>query len=211
MQFITPELEEYCINHTQDLPDYLHELERTTNLKTLAPQMLSGPLMGRFLSMMSHLLQPSCIVEIGTFTGYSSLCLAEGLAPDGHIHTFEINREMEPIIREGFGQSPYADRITLHLGAAEDIYPGLHLSPNMAFIDAGKMSYRLHYDMLMNTMQSGSVIIADNVLWSGKVLHIDPDEETQAIKDFNEYVLHDPRTSTVMLPIRDGVTLIRIA
>ncbi len=210
MNFISADLEKYCIRQSNHVPDYLNELERTTHIRTIAPQMLSGKLMGRFLSFISHMLRPTCIVEVGTFTGYSSLCLAEGLAETGKLHTFEINDELEPIINEYFNQSPYRGQIKLYLGAAEDLLPDLDLEPDLAFLDAGKIEYDLHYEILLNKMKPGGIILVDNVLWSGKVLSKAVDVDTRALQLFNEKVAADTRCAQVMLPIRDGLTMLRV-
>lgn len=209
MNFIDESIEKYCVAHSDTVPDYLLALERATHQRTLAPQMLCGQLVGRFLSFMSHLLRPKCVVEIGTFTGYSSLCLAEGLADDGVVHTFEVNDELLSMINEFHTKSPYQSKINVHIGRGEDLFPAMNLEPDLAFIDAGKLNYIDHYEMIMSAMKPGGVILVDNVLWSGKVVANAKDDDTQALRAFNEKVRADDRCSTFMLPIRDGVTLIR--
>ena len=210
MKFIDEKIEQYCIQHSFHIPDYLVELERATHMRTLAPQMLSGAIMGRFLSFISMLLRPSCIVEIGTFTGYSALCLAEGLSENGILHTFEVNDELLPTIEEFQSQSPYQEKINVHIGPAEDLLPGLDISPDLAFLDAGKLQYADHYEILLKKMNAGGVILIDNVLWSGKVLKSDGDDDTKALKAFNEKIKNDDRVVQLMLPIRDGVTMLKI-
>lgn len=209
MNFIDINLENYCIKNSNSIPEYLIELERTTHQSTLAPQMLSGPLMGRFLSFISMIKKPKCIVEIGTFTGYSALCLAEGLAPDGFLHTFEINDELEPLIRRFFEQSPFTDRLRLHVGAAERLLPEMDLDIDLAFLDAGKMMYSDHFELIMEKLKPGGIILVDNVLWSGKVLTKSDDEETKALQAFNDRIRNDERCYKIMLPIRDGITLVQ--
>lgn len=209
MNFIDESIEAYCVAQSDAVPDYLLALERATHQRTLAPQMLSGQLVGRFLSFISGLIRPSCVVEMGTFTGYSSLCLAEGLADDGIVHTFEVNDELLPIINEFQALSPYQHKIQVHIGKGEEVFPTLDLRPDLAFIDAGKLNYLDHYEMIMETMKPGGVILVDNVLWSGKVVVNAPDDDTQALRAFNEKINADDRCSTFMLPIRDGLTLIR--
>ena len=209
MQFIDINLENYCIAHSNPSPDYLTALERETHQKTLAPQMLSGPLMGRFLSFLSTLKKPNCIVEIGTFTGYSALCLAEGLSEDGLLHTFEINDELQPIIEKYFDQSPYSKQLRLHLGPAEKLLPEMEIEIDLAFLDAGKTLYSGHFELLFKKLKPGGLILVDNVLWSGKVLAETSDPETTALRAFNDRLIQDPRCSQIMLPIRDGITLIQ--
>lgn len=210
MIFTDKNIESYCIQHSQDTPDYLIKLERATYMRTLAPQMLSGPLVGRFLSFVSNLIKPTCIVEVGTFTGYSALCLAEGLAPNGILHTFEVNDELLPTIQEFQSLSPYADSIQVHIGRGEDLLKEMNLAPELAFLDAGKLNYLDHYELLMTKMQSGGVIIVDNVLWSGKVARPATDDDTRALQAFNTHVASDKRCKQIMLPIRDGLTLLII-
>lgn len=210
MYIIPDDLEDYCISHSEQVPDYLQELERATHLRTLAPQMLSGSLMGRYLSFVSTLLRPDCIVEIGTFTGYGSLCLAEGLSKTGTLHTFEVNDELLPTIEEFQLKSPFRNQIEVHLGKAEDLLPGMDIQPALAFLDAGKLQYEQHFEILMQKMTTGGVILVDNVLWSGKVIKDVHDDDTVALRAFNDRITTDERIKKIMLPIRDGLTMIRI-
>lgn len=209
MQFIDPKLEDYCKEKSSPPANYLHELERETHLKTLAPVMVSGHFQGRVLSMISKLVRPELVLEIGTFTGYSALCLAEGLAEDGKLHTIEVNDELQPLIEKYLQKSPYQSKIELHLGPAEDIIPEIEGDFDLVFIDAGKKMYAQFFDLVADRMRHGGLILADNVLWSGKVLMEKTDDETQALKDFNSKVLEHPEFEVLMLPIRDGISVIR--
>ncbi len=209
MNFISKEIEDYVVSNSQAIPPYLDELERVTHMRTLAPQMLSGKLVGRLLSFISHLIKPMCIVEIGTFTGYSSLCLAEGLLPGGVLHTFEVNDELLPIIDTFHKKSPYHEKIKVHIGRGEELLPNMNIVPDLAFLDAGKMNYLEHYNIVLDKMNTGGIIVVDNVLWSGKVLEPATDEDTKSLQAFNDFISADARVIQVMLPIRDGLTLIR--
>lgn len=211
MKFVPETIENYCIAHSQEIPEYLHELERATHLRTLAPQMISGKLLGRYLSFISNLMKPTCIVEIGTFTGYSALCLAEGLAENGVVHTFEVNDELLPTIEEFKQKSPFADQINVHIGPAEELFPTMSIVPDLAFLDAGKSQYLAHYEMLVERMKSGSLIMVDNVLWSGKVTKPSQDTDTLGLQKFNQAVLFDDRCTPIMLPLRDGLTMLRVS
>lgn len=209
MQFIDPKLEDYCKDKSSPPADYLQKLDRETHLNVIAPVMLSGHLQGRVLSMISKMLRPDLILEIGTFTGYSALCLAEGLSEKGRIHTIEVNDELQPIIQKYFDQSPFAQKIELHLGPAENIIPKLKGDFDLVFIDAGKKMYADFFYLVADRLKPGGIILADNVLWSAKVLAEETDEETQALKDFNDLVLQHPDFEVLMLPIRDGISVIR--
>ena len=209
MDFIPEEIENYCKDLSSPPASYLEELDRETHLKTLAPVMLSGHLQGRVLSMISKMVRPERILEIGTFTGYSALCLAEGLVKGGRLHTIEVNDELKPLIDAYLDKSPYRDQIELHIGKAEELIPGMEQQFDLVFIDAGKKMYSDFYRLSLEKLNSGGIILADNVLWSGKVLQEDEDEETQALREFNRMVLEDPRVEVVVLPIRDGVSIIR--
>nr|MBS0037699.1 O-methyltransferase [Saprospiraceae bacterium] len=209
MKFIPEEIENYCKDKSTPPASYLEELDRETHLKTLAPVMLSGHLQGRILAMLSKMIQPEQILEVGTFTGYSALCLAEGLSESGELHTIEVNDELKPIIDQYLNRSPYKDRIKVHIGKAEEVIPHFQQTFDLVFIDAGKKLYGKFYRQCVEKLRSGGFIFADNVLWSGKVLEKDADEETEALKEFNEMVLRDPEVEVVVLPIRDGVSVIR--
>lgn len=208
------------INHTDDLIRYaesnstqldalLLELERETHLKTLAPQMISGQLQGQFLRMISLIQQPRRILEIGTFTGYSALCLAEGLCPGGQLHTIEVNDELEWMIHQFFTKSRWSDSIILHIGDAAQIIPKFNELFDLVFIDAGKLDYLQHYELAMEKTAPGALILADNVLWSGKVIDEKTDADTRSVIEFNQHVQNDARVDNVLLPLRDGVMIVR--
>ena len=212
MHFLSPELEDYSAQHSQDEPALLAELNRETHLKILSPRMLSGHFQGRVLSMISKLVRPKTVLEIGTYTGYATLCLAEGLAKDDIIHTIDIKEELQDFQRKYFERSPWAFQIKQHLGPALDIVPTLDARFDLAFIDADKENYANYFEMVVPLMNPGGVILSDNVLWSGKVLEpVKPnDRSTIAIKAYNELLKNDPRVETVLLPIRDGLTVSRV-
>lgn len=199
----------YCEAHTTPQSDILYELERETNLKTLAPQMLSGHLQGQFLTLISTLMRPQAILEIGTFTGYAAICLAQGLAEDGILHTIEPNRELEHIIRKYITKAGLEQKIYLHIAKAEDIITALDVNFDLVFIDAGKQQNGLFYDLVFDKVKPGGLILVDNVLWSGKVVTGGNDIDTELIRAFNDKVYHDLRVEKVMLPIRDGVLIAR--
>lgn len=211
MHFITEELDEYVVKHSQDEPELLQQLTRETYLKILQPRMLSGPYQGRVLSMISKLVNPKNILEIGTYTGYSALCLAEGLQQNGELHTIDINEELVDFQRKYFAKSIYADKIYQHLGNALDIIPTLDKTFDLIFIDADKPNYPLYFELLIDKLNSGGIILSDNVLWSGKVIQkVDSkDISTKAVLEFNRILKEDERLETVLLPIRDGLTISR--
>lgn len=203
-------LSDYCEAHSGWPSEVLYELERETNLKTLAPQMLSGKLQGQLFAMISKMVRPRLILEIGTFTGYAAICLAQGLAEGGVLHTIEANRELEYIIRKYILKANLEEKIHLHIGRAQEVLPHLELSDiDLAFIDAGKMDYDFYYEWVMERLRSGGFIIADNVLWSGKVILSHHDKDTDTIHRFNEKISKDERVETLMLPLRDGLLLVR--
>lgn len=211
MESITPiSIEEYCEAHSTPEGDLLYQLYRETNLRAVKPRMLSGQLQGRFLSMMSNMLKPKHILEIGTYTGYSALCLAEGLTDDGVLDTIEVDEEMEDIILKYVNQSPYKDKIKLHIGDAAQLIPQLDCTWDLVFIDAEKRTNRLYYDLLLPRMRKGGVMLIDNMLWSGKVVEpiTHSDLDTKAIMEFNDYVRQDPRVNNVLLPLRDGIMMV---
>lgn len=203
-------LESYLNQHSSTLTPLLDELERETHLKTLSPQMLSGKVQGVFLKMIAKLVNPMSILEIGTFTGYATLCLAEGLREGGKIHTIESNPEIVYIARKYFDLSPHVNNIKLHIGNAMEIIPMLDEKFDLVFIDADKENYLQYYYLVMPKMRSGGVIIADNVLWSGKVLEDKMDKKTKALHEFNVAVSQDERVENMILPLRDGLHYIRI-
>ncbi|ATA91167.1 O-methyltransferase [Capnocytophaga canimorsus] len=212
MHFISPTLEQYAEAHSQSEPPLLQELSRRTHLNVLQPRMLSGHFQGRVLSLISKLIRPKTILEIGTYTGYATLCLAEGLSPEGIIHTIDVNEELQDLQREFFDRSGKGNQIVQHLGAAADIIPTLDANFDLVFIDADKQNYALYFDLIINKMRSGGIILSDNVLWSGKVVSpIKPnDKQTLAIDLYNKKINNDPRVETVLLPIRDGLTVSRV-
>lgn len=211
MHIIPEIIEDYCKVHTSPGPEYLQQLSRATHLRTLYPQMLSGTLQGRLLSFISKLLRPRYILELGTFTGFSALCLAEGLVEDGLLFTLEADPELEDIIREHWRLSPYEARLKLVLGEALRTIPTLPVQQfDLIFLDADKENYPTYYPLLHQRLRPGGVLLADNVLWSGKVT--DPscnDRETEALREFNRFVAEDDSVEKVMLPLRDGLMLVR--
>lgn len=212
MNFLPEDINEYAEQHTSPETDLLHKLNRKTWQSVLIPRMLSGHLQGRFLSMISCIKQPEHILEIGTYTGYSALCLAEGLKSNGQLHTIDINDELESIQSEFINQSQYKNQIIRHFGNALEIIPTLSQVWDLVFIDADKENYLNYYKMVIDKMPSGGLIIADNVLWSGKVADIkirSEDEETKALHEFNEYIQNDQSVANVLTPIRDGLMIIR--
>ena len=208
----TESIDDYILRHIDDEGDYLRALYRDTHVKLLYPRMASGHLQGRMLKMFVRMIKPSCILEIGTYSGYSALCMAEGLSEGGMIHTFEINDEQEEFTRPWFEGSPYADRIKLYIGDALQLVPQLGLTFDLAFVDGDKRRYVDYYEMILPRLADGGYIIADNTLWDGHVLEEHPhasDLQTLGIKAFNDLVARDERVEKVILPLRDGLTIIR--
>lgn len=212
MHFLSEELENYAAQHTEDEPLLLQELNKRTHLNVLQPRMISGHFQGRFLSLLSKMVQPRTILEIGTYTGYATLCLAEGLHPEGVLHTIDIKEELTDLQREFFDRSGYGNQIVQHLGKAADIIPSLDTTFDLVFIDADKQNYAHYFDLVIEKMNRGGIILSDNVLWSGKVVEeVKPnDKHTQALMAYNQKIKDDPRVETVLLPIRDGITLSRV-
>ena len=204
-------LDDYILEHTSPEPDYLYRLWRATNLYTLHGRMVSGHLQGRLLKMLVEMIRPRNILEVGTFSGYSAIAMAEGLADGGRLYTFEVNDEMEDFTRPWIEQSPVADKITFIIGDALVEAPRLGVEFDMAFIDGDKRAYCDYYDMVVPLLSSGGFILADNTLWDGHVTDpaYDHDHQTLGIRRFNDYVVQDTRTEQVILPLRDGLTLIR--
>lgn len=211
MDFISPELSNYVDKHTRPETELLARLNRETHAKVLMPRMLSGHLQGRVLSMLSHMIKPKKILEIGTYTGYSALCMAEGLVPGGILHTIDINEELTGMVQRYINEAQFEDRIKLHVGDAMHIIPTIQGPFNLVFIDADKINYSHYYDMVFDQVETGGFIIADNVLWSGKILqdYSTVDKDTRALMDFNKKVQQDPRVENVLFPIRDGLMVIR--
>ena len=212
MHFISQELEDYIENHSQNEPELLAQLNKETYQKILLPRMLSGHFQGRVLSMLSKLIRPNTILEIGTYTGYASLCLCEGLQQNGQLHTIDIKEELVDFQRKYFDKSPWGNQIFQHLGEAISIIPNLDLKFDLVFIDADKENYLNYFELIVPKMNKGGIILSDNVLWSGKVL--EPlqknDSSTEILIRYNELLKNDPRVETVLLPIRDGLTVSRV-
>ena len=211
MEFITKDLSDYCENNTSPESDILSQLNRETHLKVVSPRMLSGHLQGRFLSFISKLQQPKLIVEIGTYTGYSALCLAEGLAEDGKLISIDVNEETSAFAKSFIQQTEFVNKIELVLGDAKDFIPTFKDSIDLVFIDADKKNYLNYYHLVIDKLNKGGLIIADNVLWSGKITmpESDMDKETLALHKFNQFVQQDKRVENILLPIRDGLMIVR--
>jgi predicted O-methyltransferase YrrM len=205
------DLEEYITNHSDKEPENLARLNRDTHLRMLNPRMLSGHYQGRVMVLFCHMIQPKRVLEIGTFTGYSALCMAEGMPEDGILHTIDCDDELEEFILNNFRNSEYGYKIKLHIGDALNEIEKLDEVFDLAFIDADKLEYKAYYEAVLPKLRTGGFILVDNTLWAGKVLKpADPkDKETIAIMVFNEFVTADNRVEKVLLPIRDGLTLIR--
>lgn len=204
-------LDDYILDHTSPEPDYLYRLWRATNLKTLHGRMASGHLQGRLLKMLVEMIRPQNVLEVGTFSGYSAISMAEGLNEGGRLYTFEVNDEMEDFTRPWIEQSAVADKITFIIGDALDGAPRLGVEFDMVFIDGDKRAYCDYYDIALSVLRPGGFIVADNTLWDGHVTDpaYDHDQQTQGIRRFNDYVAGDLRSEQVILPMRDGLTLIR--
>lgn len=211
MNFLPDALDDYVVAHSEDEPALLQQLTRETYQKILQPIMLSGPYQGRILSMISKLVNPKSILEIGTFTGYATLCLAEGLQIDGEIHTIDVNEELVDFQRKYFDKSQFGSQIFQHLGSAIDVIPKLNKTFDLIFIDADKPNYVNYFHLIIDKLNTGSIILSDNVLWYGKVIEpLQPDDtSTKAILDYNNLLKNDKRIETVILPIRDGLTISR--
>lgn len=212
MDFIAKNIDDYVVNHSQAEPKLLQELNKETWRKVLVPRMLSGHFQGRVLSMLSKLIQPSFILEIGTYTGYSALCLAEGLQKKGALHTIDNNEELYDFQRNYFNRSNYGDQIFQHTGEALDIIPTLDLTFDLVFIDADKENYPNYLELILPKLKKGSVVLSDNVLWSGKVIEpiAEDDKDTEALISYNKLLNEHPQLETVLLPIRDGLTISRV-
>ena len=211
MEFIDPKLDDYAGLHTSPENSLLNDLNRQTHLKILQPRMLSGHIQGRLLSMFSHMIQPKCILEIGTYTGYSALCMAEGLQKNGKLITIDVNEELAPFTKSYFNKSEYAKHIDFRVGNAMEIIPTLNETFDLVFIDADKENYSNYFDLVIDKVRKGGFIIADNVLWSGKVIEpIKPnDKDTLALIEFNKKIHNNPRVENVLAPVRDGLMIIR--
>jgi caffeoyl-CoA O-methyltransferase len=212
MNFLPEKIDNYVVDHSQKEPELLQQLNKETWQKVLNPRMLSGGYQGRILSMISKLIQPKTILEIGTYTGYSALCLAEGLQKNGALFTIDKNEELEDFAKKYFKQSPYTSQIKQLVGNALTILPTLNEKFDLVFIDADKANYSTYFNMIIEKMNSGGVILSDNVLWSGKVVaEIEPnDKDTKALVEFNKMLNADDRIETILLPIRDGLSISRV-
>ncbi|MCK5838984.1 MAG: class I SAM-dependent methyltransferase [Bacteroidales bacterium] len=207
--FITsPEVKKYCERHTSPEAQILNELNRETHVNILNPRMLTGHVMGSFLRMVSEMIKPRRILEIGTYTGYSAICLASGLSDDGLLYTIEINRELEDVINRYIEKSGLVKKIIPHFGDACDIIPLLNEKFDLVFIDADKEQYPEYYQIVIEKVQPGGFVLVDNALWDGKVLNPE-DSETKTIAEFNQFMQNDDRVENVLLPVRDGVMMIR--
>lgn len=209
MDFLPPVIEAYALAHTSVESPLLAQLNRETHAKVLQSRMLSGQMQGRLLSLFSTMMRPRRILEIGTYTGYSALCLAEGLTDDGRLITIDVNEELESFTRSFFDKSPLGNKIDFRIANAVELIPTLNDTFDIVFIDADKMNYGMYYDLVFDKVRSGGVIIADNVLWSGKVVQTEKkiDKDTQALLDFNQKIHNDPRVSHLLLPVRDGLMI----
>lgn len=212
MHFLSPLLENYLEDNSQQEPKLLQELTRETHLKVIQPRMLTGHFQGRVLSLLSKIINPTYILEIGTYTGYSALCLAEGLATNGELHTIDVNAELEQIQRKYFDKSEYGPQMIQHVGNALDIIPNLDITFDLIFIDAEKKQYHHYLETVLPKTKPGTIILSDNVLWSGKVVEpLNPkDKATKVLLDYNKMLSEHPLLDTVLLPIRDGLTLSRV-
>jgi predicted O-methyltransferase YrrM len=212
MHFISEELEHYVEQHSENEPKLLAQLNKETHQKILQPRMLSGHFQGRVLSILSKIINPKNILEIGTYTGYAALCLAEGMQKDGTLDTIDIKEELVDFQQKYFDASPWKHQITPHLGNALDIIPTLNKKFDLVFIDADKDNYINYFHMIVPMMNKGGIILSDNVLWSGKVVEeLDPrDTSTKVLVEYNRLLKEDPRVETVLLPIRDGLTVSRV-
>lgn len=212
MHFISEQLEDYVAQHSANEPEILQRLNKETHQKILQPRMLSGHFQGRVLSMLSKIINPKHILELGTYTGYATLCLAEGMQENGTVDTIDINEELEEIQEKYFNLSDYKGQIIQHIGDATEIIPTLNKKFDLVFIDADKENYINYWNLIVPMMNKGGIILSDNVLWSGKVLEEvkKNDKSTPILLEYNKLVNEDPRVETVLLPIRDGLTVSRV-
>ncbi len=211
MEIVDPRINTYIEEHTSEPDKILQKIERDTYLRSIYPRMLSGKVQGQFIAMISRMIRPKYILEIGTFTGYSAICLCEGLKEDGQLHTIEINEELKDQNAKNYKEAGVDHLITAHFGNATEIIPNLGIAFDLVFIDADKINYSKYYSLTMDILKKGGFMLADNVLWSGKVIeeyHQKIDKDTQGVIDFNDIVQADSRVQNVMIPLRDGMTLI---
>ncbi|MBT8295011.1 MAG: O-methyltransferase [Gramella sp.] len=212
MHFLPEAIDDYIVAHSQKEPALLARLNRETNQKVMQPRMLSGHYQGRVLSLLSKIKMPETILEIGTYTGYSALCLAEGLSKKGSLHTIDVNEELYDFQKKYFNESEYSEQIIQYLGDATEIIPDIDAKFDLVFIDADKPNYPKYFEIIIGKMNPGGIILSDNVLWSGKVVEgvKNDDESTLALLEYNRLLAEDDRVETVILPIRDGLTLTRV-
>ena len=209
MNFISDQLQQYIDDHSMEESDLLKALDRETHQKVLQPRMLSGSYQGRLLALLAKMIGPKKILEVGTYTGYATLCMAEGLTTGGSIDTIDHNEELADMQRRYFDQSPYGSQIVQHLGEAKDILKTLAGPYDLVFLDADKENYPHYFDLIIDKLETGGILLSDNVLWSGKVLEKATDETTSALQEYNQKINMDVRVETVVLPIRDGLTITR--
>ena len=209
MNFISSKLQQYIDKHSAEESDLLKALDRETHQKVLQPRMLSGSYQGRLLALLAKIIEPKKILEVGTYTGYATLCMAEGLATGGSIDTIDYNEELSEIQRRYFDQSSYRSQIVQHLGEAKDVIKTLTGPYDLVFLDADKENYPHYFDLIIDKLETGGVILSDNVLWSGKVLEKAADEATSALQEYNHKINTDARVETIILPIRAGLTITR--
>jgi caffeoyl-CoA O-methyltransferase len=209
MNFISDQLQQYIDDHSMEESDLLKALDRETHQKVLQPRMLSGSYQGRLLALLAKMIGPKKILEVGTYTGYATLCMAEGLTTGGSIDTIDHNEELADMQRRYFDQSPYGSQIVQHLGEAKDILKTLAGPYDLVFLDADKENYPHYFDLIIDKLETGGILLSDNVLWSGKVLEKSTDEATSALQVYNHKINTDVRVETVVLPIRDGLTITR--
>ena len=209
MNFISDKLQQYIDDHSMEESDLLKALDRETHQKVLQPRMLSGSYQGRLLALLAKMIGPKKILEVGTYTGYATLCMAEGLTTDGSIDTIDHNEELADMQRRYFDQSPYGSQIVQHLGEAKDVLKTLTGPYDLVFLDADKENYPHYFDLIIDKLKIGGILLSDNVLWSGKVLEKAADEATSALQEYNHKINTDVRVESVVLPIRDGLTITR--
>ncbi|MTI20406.1 O-methyltransferase [Fulvivirga sp. RKSG066] len=209
MEFLPEAIDKYVAEHTAEENQLLKEINRETHAKVMMPRMLSGHVQGRVLSTFAHMIKPKTVLEIGTYTGYSAICMAEGLAEDGKLYTLDINEELEDMVRAYIEKAGFKEKIDYRIGNALDLIPDLKESFDLVFIDADKINYSNYYDLVIDKVNKGGFIIADNVLWSGKVVGDKIDKDTQALLDFNAKVHNDDRVENVLFPVRDGLMVLR--
>jgi predicted O-methyltransferase YrrM len=209
MDFLPDDIARYVEEHTSPESDLLKRISRDTHAQVLMPRMLSGNVQGRFLAMISQFIRPAFILEIGTYTGYSAICLAEGLAPDGKLITIDVNEELESRVRGYFQKAGLQAKVDYRIGDAAKIIPTLDVMFDLVFIDADKENYSLYYELVFDKVKIGGAILADNVLWSGKVTQTKMDKDTRALIEFNKKVNNDTRVEALLLPLRDGIMMLR--